>query len=94
MERFAEERANLEASVSEKRANLEHAFEEKERRFMSTCESSCSQSGRGSSKLLLVAAQSERAHSKIEEVNEGKNDSDAVVTASHIITAQRQRQLR
>merc|ERR1712196_742163 len=38
MERFAEERANLEASVSEKRANLEHAFEEKERRFMSTCE--------------------------------------------------------
>ena len=56
MERFAEERANLEASVSEKRANLEHAFEEKERRFMSTCEmkvAAAKAAARASSKLLL-----------------------------------------
>ena len=90
MERFAEERANLEASVSEKRANLEHAFEEKERRFMSTCEMKVAAAKAAAASEFKAAAalqlKVKELTRKIEEVNEGKNDSDAVVTASHINT--------
>ena len=91
MERFAEERANLEASVSEKRAKLEHAFEEKERRFMSTCEMKVAAAKAAAASEFKAAAalqlKVKELTRTIEEVNEGKNDSDAVVTVSHMNTA-------